>query len=659
MLTVKMKTVESLLKMLNGKYEEISGYRTKLQWKFIQGRAVGAYSRDYDDSSWMDVKLPMTVDLRKGEAWLRCRITVPENVSGIPIKGSKVKLFSSVITTGAEVYVDSKLVLSADYWTELRGPMIVLSENVKPGETYVVAVKLYPCTEPIGIPEFNVTYSNVEDVLFELDAFMEELKFASLIPGGGEAVKKVAEEFDVRVFSESYDRLLAEIEKARSKLSHLSNEVKKFRVHLVGHAHIDMNWLWSWRDTIETIKNTFKTMLNLMDKYPVFHFSQSQAVTYMVVEELFPEIFNRIRERVKSGNWEVTASTWVEADLNMGGNEALVRQFLYGKRFSKDRFNIDVEVCWEPDTFGHPLTMPQIVKKAGMKYYYFMRCGKGFPIFWWESPEGSRILAFNSVYNNVVYPRTVCSIAREVYGKHGLKTSMFVYGVGDHGGGPTLEDIEIALKIMNKPLLPTVVFSSAREFFREVEDEIRLGRKELPVVRGELNFTFDGCYTTHADMKRYNRLCERMLVDAEKICCIADIYPRDKLADAWRKTLFNQFHDILDGSGIRETYEYSKKLAEDALKCAREVMDMALEKLASSIKFKEDGLPIVVFNPLPWPRRDIVKVKVPSHLIPAKPIAVSSNGLVEPVQVCEDGLIFVADVPALGYSTYYLKEGTC
>jgi len=658
MLMVKMKAVESLLKMLNGKYEEISGYRAKLQWKFIQGRAVGAYSRDYDDSSWMDVKLPMTVDLRKGEAWLRCRITVPENVSGIPIKGSKVKLFSYVITTGAEVYVDSKLVLSADYWTELRGPMIVLSENVKPGETYVVAVKLYPCTEPIGIPEFNVTYSNVEDVLFELDAFMEELKFASLIPGGGEAVEKVAEEFDVRVFSESYDRLLAEIEKARSKLSHLSNEVKKFRVHLVGHAHIDMNWLWSWRDTIETIKNTFKTMLNLMDKYPVFHFSQSQAVTYMVVEELFPEIFNRIRERVKSGNWEVTAGTWVEADLNMGGNEALVRQFLYGKRFSKDRFNIDVEVCWEPDTFGHPLTMPQIVKKAGMKYYYFMRCGKGFPIFWWESPEGSRILAFNSVYNNVVYPRTVCSIAREVYGKHGLKTSMFVYGVGDHGGGPTLEDIEIALKIMNKPLLPTVVFSSAREFFREVEDEIRLGRKELPVVRGELNFTFDGCYTTHADMKRYNRLCERMLVDAEKICCIADIYPRDKLADAWRKTLFNQFHDILDGSGIRETYEYSKKLAEDALKCARAVMDMALEKLASSIKFKEDGLPIVVFNPLPWPRRDIVKVKVPSHLIPAKPIAVSSNGLVEPVQVCEDGLIFVADVPALGYSTYYLKEGT-
>ncbi|MFN3622117.1 MAG: glycoside hydrolase family 38 C-terminal domain-containing protein, partial [Nitrososphaerales archaeon] len=291
-------------------------------------------------------------------------------------------------------------------------------------------------------------------------------------------------------------------------------------------------------------------------------------------------------------------------------------------------------------------------------YYYFMRCGRGFPMFWWESPEGSRILAFNSVYNNIVYPRTVCSIAREVYEKHGLKTSMFVYGVGDHGGGPTLEDIEIALKIMDKPLLPTVVFSSAREFFREVENEVRLEHRELPIVRGELNFTFDGCYTTHADIKRYNRLCERMLVDAEKICCITDMYPRDKLADAWRKTLFNQFHDILDGSGIRETYEYSRELAEDALSCAREVMDTALEKLASSVKFREEGLPIVVFNSLSWSRRDIVKVKVPSHLIPAKPIVASSNGGVEPVQLCEDGIVFIADVPALGYSTYYLKEGT-
>ncbi|MBS7618544.1 alpha-mannosidase [Candidatus Bathyarchaeota archaeon] len=655
---MKMNTVENLLKMLDNKYKEISKYRTSLQWKFFQGRAVGAYCEDYDDSSWTDIKLPMMVDLRRGEAWLRCRITVPENVSGILVENSKAKLFSSVMTTGAEIYIDSKLVLSADYWTELRGPIIILSENVKPGETHVIAVRLYPCTEPIGIPEFNIIYSNVENVLFEIDAFMEELKFVRLIPGGNEAVERVAGEFNLRVFNESHDKLLAEIEHTRSKLSYLSNEVKKFKVHLVGHAHIDMNWLWSWRDTIETIKNTFKTMLNLMDKYPFFHFSQSQAVTYMVTEQLFPEVFNRIKRRVESGNWEATASTWVEADLNMSGNEALVRQFLYGKRFSKDKLGVDVEVCWEPDTFGHPLTMPQIVRKAGARYYYFMRCGRGFPMFWWEAPEGSRILAFNSVYNNIVYPRTVCSIAREVYEKHGLKTSMFVYGVGDHGGGPTLEDIEIALKIMDKPLLPTVVFSSAREFFREVENEVRLEHRELPIVRGELNFTFDGCYTTHADIKRYNRLCERMLVDAEKICCITDMYPRDKLADAWRKTLFNQFHDILDGSGIRETYEYSRELAEDALSCAREVMDTALEKLASSVKFREEGLPIVVFNSLSWSRRDIVKVKVPSHLIPAKPIVASSNGGVEPVQLCEDGIVFIADVPALGYSTYYLKEGT-
>ncbi|MEM3547178.1 MAG: glycoside hydrolase family 38 C-terminal domain-containing protein [Candidatus Bathyarchaeia archaeon] len=655
---VGMGIVEALIEKLNGKYEELSRYRTRLQWKFFQGRAVGAYDKNFDDSSWADVKLPMMVDLRKGEAWLRCRVTFPDRVSNIPVEGSKAKLFSSVMTTGAEIYVDSKLVLSADYWTELRGPMIVLSENAKPGESHLVAVRFYPCTEPIGVPEFNIIYSNVENVLFEIDAFMEELKFAMLIPGGDKAVEKAAEDFNLRVFDESYEKLLDEIERARSKLSYLSNEVKKFKVHLVGHAHIDMNWLWSWRDTVETIKNTFKTMLDLMDKYPVFHFSQSQAVTYMVAEQSFPEVFKRIRKKVEDGNWEVTAATWVEADLNMGGNEALIRQFLYGKRYSKNKLGVDVEVCWEPDTFGHPLTIPQIVRKSGIKYYYFMRCGRGFPMFWWEGIDGSKVLAFNSVYNNTVYPRTVCSIAREVFEKHGLKTSMFVYGVGDHGGGPTLEDIEIALKMLNKPLLPTIIFSSAREFFREVEEEIKLKDKELPVVKGELNFTFDGCYTTHGDIKRYNRICERMLVDAEKICCIVNLYPRDKLADAWRKTLFNQFHDILDGSGIGETYVYSRMLAEDVLRCIRDVIDSALEKLASSIKFKEEGLPIVVFNPLAWPRRGVVKIKIPSHLVPSKPVVVSPSGKVEPVQLCEDGLVFIADVPALGYSTYYLKEGS-
>ncbi|MFN3622000.1 MAG: hypothetical protein ACK4TI_03830, partial [Nitrososphaerales archaeon] len=232
-----MNTVENLLKMLDNKYKEISKYRTSLQWKFFQGRAVGAYCEDYDDSSWTDIKLPMMVDLRRGEAWLRCRITVPENVSGILVENSKAKLFSSVMTTGAEIYIDSKLVLSADYWTELRGPIIILSENVKPGETHVIAVRLYPCTEPIGIPEFNIIYSNVENVLFEIDAFMEELKFVRLIPGGNEAVERVAGEFNLRVFNESHDKLLAEIEHTRSKLSYLSNEVKKFKVHLVGHAH--------------------------------------------------------------------------------------------------------------------------------------------------------------------------------------------------------------------------------------------------------------------------------------------------------------------------------------------------------------------------------------------------------------------------------------
>jgi alpha-mannosidase len=650
---------EELKAKLENVYQMLTDYRSKLSWRFFQGDLKEAYRRDFDDSSWEIVSLPVEWDPSKGDVWLRCKIKIPEQVGGIPVSGSKVELYSSAMITGGEVFVDSKLVLKEDYWTDFRGPRITVVEKARPGETHVVAIHAFekrPVArgEKKGVPAFYIGYDAVDNVAFEIELFLQELDFAKILPGGREILNKIVGEFDVNVFSLGIGRILAEIEKARQELKAISKYAKGFKVHLIAHSHIDMNWLWPWEDTLKVIERDFSTMVSLMDRYPDFHFSQSQAATYRAIEEKNPALFGKIREKVRSGNWDITASMWVEADLNMIGEETLVRHVLYSKRYVNEKFGFETRVGWEPDTFGHVWTLPQVFKKAGVDYYYFMRCGRGYPMFWWEGPEGSRLLAFNSVYNNVVTPKNIVDTAKLFYEKYGLKISMFVYGVGDHGGGATIEDIKAALKIREKPALPDVVFSSTHRFFDEVSKE----NPVLPVVRDELNFTFDGCYTTHADIKRYNRLCERRLVDAEKFSALLEVHPGEEFRKAWENTLFNQFHDILDGSAFHEAYSYSDRLAEEALETAKNVLGKSAKKIVDQIGFSGEGLAIVVFNTLAWDRRDVARVSIPREMIPRNPVVRDAHGKQHPVQMDGDELVFIAEVPSLGYSTYYLVEGT-
>jgi len=650
--------LRGLLEDLEDKHKRLTGYRTNLSWKFFQGEIEGAHRFDYDDSSWKTTSLPIAWDPAKGDVWLRCIVSVPERIEGIDISGTKAEMYSFIMTNGAEIFVDSMLALKEGYWTDLRGPRIPIAEKVKAGEKHVVAIHCFvkiPVAkgEMAGVPQMNLSYEAVEKVAFEVRSLAEELKFVPILPHGKEIASRVANEFNNEALSMKPTDLLAEINRANDTLSSLSREAKEFKVHLIGHAHIDMDWLWPWDDTLEVIKRDFSTVISLMDRHPDLHFSHSQGVTYKVVEDNFPELFGRLRGKVGDGNWDITASMWVESDLNMVGTEALVRQFLHSHRYIGARFGLKPRVCWEPDTFGHVWTMPQIAKKSGMIGYYLMRCGKA-PLFWWEGPDGSRILAFNSVYNNEINPGNIVEVARSFYERYRLKTSMFVYGVGDHGGGPMIEDIKAAHELQGKPAMPNIAFSTTHEFFDEV-----LGMDfSAPVVRGELNFTFDGCYTSHADIKRYNRQCERLLVDAEKFSVMAGRYPREVLSSSWEKALFNQFHDILDGSGIPDTYSYSSKLAQGVMSTARGIIGDSIRAIAGEIAFTKAVPSIVVFNPLPWDRRDVVRIDIKGASIPEDPAIVDCEGRIGPAQVEGDELIFVADVPSLGYATYYLVKGT-
>jgi alpha-mannosidase len=233
---------------------------------------------------------------------------------------------------------------------------------------------------------------------------------------------------------------VAEVLKAEKALEPLGREAKRYTVHSVGHAHIDMNWMWPWPETVGVTNDTFTTVLKLMDEFPDFCFTQSQASVYALIKKYNPDLFEKIKKRVAEGRWEVAAVHWVEGDKNIASGEALAHHLLYTRQFVKENFGLepeDVPVDWEPDTFGHAATIPSIVTRAGVRNYYMCRGGafEKPPVFQWEAPDGSRVLVNYETtwYLNRVGPHLAKNLL-EFSKKTGLKDWMNVFGVGDRGG---------------------------------------------------------------------------------------------------------------------------------------------------------------------------------------------------------------------------------
>ncbi len=501
------------------------------------------------------------------------------------------------------------------------------------------------------------------------------------------------------------------VRKAEDHLAPIGKAAKDYTIHCCGHAHIDMNWLWPWQETVNVSHDTFGTVDQLMDEFPEFRFSQSQASTYIAMEEYCPEIFAKIKDRVKKGQWDVTASMWVEGEKNFVSGESLCRHMLYTRQYFKQRMGLepeDIRIDWSPDTFGHARTIPSIVSRGAVTRYYFCRTGPGPWLFKWRSPDGSEILAFNDKagYNGTIDPDAMrwgmCHFVKET----GLKDFMFMYGVGDHGGGPTRRDLRKFREVQNWPIYPTVKLSKTSEFYEAVEK----ANPDLPVIDKDLNFTFEGCYTAQSNIKRANRVSEIILPEAETVALIAGSvghmdYPSDQLLKGWRHTLFNHFHDILPGSGIHATYEYSQGLFQEIQATAGAIKTRALRKLAAAVDTESvaskpsvlgngfgDGLgagagdpgvpggvtarnagapsaePVLVYNQSAWPRSETVFAKVWNKPLQDDKVVVrDGSGKEIKGQVVGKGnywghsfatVAFRAeDVPATGYKVYGIDSG--
>ena len=392
-----------------------------------------------------------------------------------------------------------------------------------------------------------------------------------------------AAEADGRVVTKSVAEATEQV------LMPLAELAKSYKVHCIAHAHIDMNWMWGFQETTAVTVDTFRTILDLMKEYPDMTFGQSQASTYQIIEEYAPEMLEEIKERVREGRWEVTASTWVETDKNMPNGESLARHILYTKRYLSKLLDIPAEsldLDFEPDTFGHNISVPEICSKGGVKYYYHCRGGHSDEfIYRWRARSGAELLVWREPewYSYVIDPEMFRKVP-QLCARYGIKSFLSLYGVGDHGGGPTRRDIERLITINSWPIMPTLVFSTYGAFYSELEAH----RDSFPVIEGEVNFIFTGCYTTQTRIKMANRIAEDRMYESEMISSAAHVLadaPRFKesYGKAWEHILFNHFHDILPGSGVVDTREYALGHFQRAMAAVQTNANRSMRAIAAAI----------------------------------------------------------------------------
>lgn len=445
---------------------------------------------------------------------------------------------------------------------------------------------------------------------------------------------------------------------------------KEKTLYMIGNAHLDPVWLWQWQEGYQEVKATFRSALDRMKEYDDFFFTSSSAAYYEWVEENEPAMFEEIRERVKEGRWVIVGGWWIQPDCNAPGGESYVRQGLYGQRYFQEKLGVTAQTGYNVDSFGHNGMLPQILKKSGMDNYVFMRPGrheKGLEgeTFTWTSNDGSAVTAFRIPFEYCTWPRELKEHIERCAGeiKDTRGSIMCFYGVGNHGGGPTKQNIESIHELNRAEDMPRLILSTPDDYFQAVKQSGRT----LPVVSGELFHHSSGCYSAHSEVKRLNRLAENRLIMAEKLSVAGKHwaggkYPLEKYTESWKKVLFNQFHDIMAGTSIEPAYEDARESYGAALDTAARGLNAAVQSISwhIDIPMEEDMKPIVVFNPNAFSGK--FEVEMESPCLKENQVLVDEEGTQIPLQTVQSlassngrtRLVFIAELPALGYRTYRL-----
>lgn len=442
--------------------------------------------------------------------------------------------------------------------------------------------------------------------------------------------------------------------------------------HMVGQSHIDIAWLWPVRETVRKTSRTFSTINSLMEEFPEFKYAQSQPLLFQFLKDNDPELYERVKERIAEGRWELVGGMWVEPDLNIPSGESLMRQMLYGQRFYQQEFGKTSNVEWLPDTFGYCASLPQILKHGGIRYFMTTKLGWNdtnvFPydLFHWVGIDGTPMLSYlNHGVNENTLPKDIHDHWQSYRQKDVHNEQMLLYGHGDGGGGVTREMLEYIDRSDLMVGQPASRYSTAADFFDGIDQK----DPKLPTWRGDLYLELHrGTYTTHGRNKRHNRRAEMLyreselwntlaapVMDAEKLQQI-----NTALHDGWKLILLNQFHDIIPGSAITESYVTSEKEYGEVFDKGNTSLKQGLEALSAQVNTEGDGLPYLIFNSMGWSRDAVISLPCETGLRKQAIYDAEGNRLESDVVTDDKGLTSIAvrvpEVPAFGYKTVWVRE---
>ena len=438
-------------------------------------------------------------------------------------------------------------------------------------------------------------------------------------------------------------------------------------ISAIGHAHMDVAWLWPLRETVRKMVRTFSTALELMDEYPDYKLGVSQPEVFRMMKDDHPALYRRIKEAVRAGRIEPQGAMWVEADCNIPSGESLVRQVLYGKRFFKREFGVEVNHLWLADAFGYQATLPQILKRADVDYFLTTKISWNqytkFPhdTFLWRGIDGSDVFTHfppANTYNAKLTPDELVRSVGNFKQRDRCTRMAALFGPGDGGGGPNRHNLERARRAKNHEDLPRVTIEFARDFFPKLAADAR----DIPVWAGELQLDIHrGTLTTQALSKKLNRRCELQLRELEYLHVLSEFAHLSSadIEQMWRVVMLNQFHDILPGSSITRVYDESRAQYRELLSEVQRAQDKLRQIVFGKINTSGEGQAVVVTNSLSWERTENVFVASKRKNIRS---AVDCNDVSVPVQADRrdgrTGYLFLAKVPSMGHAVYRLSNET-
>jgi len=671
-------------------------------WKMHAGDLAHGEALNLDESSWRVIA--PEGDASNDAVWFRQTFVVPETLSGYDLTGARIWFQFHAGANGPIpeiLYFNGRRVAMGD---DLEP--VVLLDQTKPGDKVTVAVKLLHTVDTKTFRgstlriEFPESRPNPEDLRVEF--LSAAMLVPSLAPGDASqmaTLNSAIAAVDLKAL-DAHDQAKfdASLKTSHSKLEALTPLLQTATLHLTGNSHIDAAWLWPWTETVDVVKRTFGTALQLMYEYPQYTYTQSAAAYNDWLAQKYPDMNAEIARRIKEGRWEVVGGMWVEPDLNMPDGESLVRQLLVGKRWYKQAYGVDVRIGWNPDSFGYTWQLPQIYKKSGVDYFVTQKMTWNdtnqlpFKLFWWESPDGSKVLSYfpHDYANNDLSPQRLSndlSIARRR--ATGETEMMDLYGIGDHGGGPTRAVLDEGFHWAEPGhVMPKIEFGTAQTFFTSIEKQIApdspewnyqsiakgysapppvAGKVDIPTWKSELYFEYHrGVMTTQANHKRNMRDSEVEVLNAEKWASLAWLdgraYPGNELTEDWKKVLFNQFHDLGAGSGIGVIYQDAQKDYDVVRWSTNEISDGALDTVDAQVNTAGAGIPVVVYNPLGWQRSGDVRVKVqlpkpsPTDITVASGDVISGSGEVDAKTGVADMTVHVEKIPAFGYKVIHVGQ---